>query len=103
LLGTTRPELFDEGAQHLFREFSISPTSTTDVLLALFGSTSRSHQKLGFATVEIEIITRERISISVLIVPIIAAPILPYKPCLGLTITGNLSKTPSSVEMHPTV
>ena len=92
--------LFDEGAQHSFistemvEELGISPTSTTDIS---FGSTSRLHQKLGVTTVEIETITGELISISVLIVPTIAAPIQNAVPMSVSTIprlsglsSGNL-------------
>ena len=73
--------LFDEGAQRSFisidmvKELGISPTSTTDISLASFGSASRLHQKLGVTTVEIETVTGELIPISTLIVPTIAAPI----------------------------
>ena len=73
--------LFDEGAQRSFisielvKELGISPTSTTDISLASFGSTSRLNQKLGVTTVEIETVTGELIPISALIVPTIAAPI----------------------------
>jgi len=54
---------FDEGTQDSFmstemvKGLSILPTSTTDILLASFGSTSKSQQKLGVVTVEIETIT----------------------------------------------
>ena len=73
--------LFDEGAQRSFistemvEELGILPTGTTDISLASFGSTSRLQQKLGVTTVKIETISGELISISVLIVPTIAAPI----------------------------
>ena len=73
--------LFDEGAQRSFisidmvKELGISPNSTTEISLASFGSASRHHQKLGVATVEVETNTGERIPISALIVPTIAAPI----------------------------
>ena len=73
--------LFDEGAQCSFisidmvKELGISPTSTTDISLASFGSASSLHQKLGVTTVEIETVTGELIPISALIVPTIAAPI----------------------------
>ena len=73
--------LFDEGAQRSFisidmvKELGISPTSTTDISLASFGSASRLHQKLGVTTVEIKTVTGELIPISTLIVPTIAAPI----------------------------
>ena len=38
----------------MVKELGISPTSTTDISLASFGSASRFHQKLGVATVEID-------------------------------------------------
>lgn len=73
--------LFDEGAQRSFistemvTELGIAPSDTTDISLASFGSTSRLHQKLGVTTVKVETITGELISMSVLIVPTIAAPL----------------------------
>jgi len=73
--------LFDEGAQRLFistemvEELGILSTSTTDISLASFGSASRLHQKLGVTTVNIETLTGKLISMSVLVVPTIAAPI----------------------------
>ena len=59
----------------MVKELGISPTSTTDISLASFGSASRFHQKHGIATVEIETVTGELIPISTLIVLTIAAPI----------------------------
>ena len=73
--------LFDEGAQRSFisaemaNELQISPTSTTDIAMASFGTTSATIQKLGVTTVEVETESGELIPISVLIVPSIAAPI----------------------------
>ena len=73
--------LFDEGAQRSFiseemaSELQITPTSTADIAVASFGTTSSTPQKLGVATVSIETESGELISVSVLIVPSIAAPI----------------------------
>ena len=73
--------LFDKGIQHSFvstesvKELGLSPTT---VQLASFGSTFRSHQKLAVAIVEIKTITRERISISVLIFCTHTDAIFPY-------------------------
>ena len=73
--------LFDEGAQRSFisaelaNELHISPTSHADIAMASFGTKSTTHQKLGVATIEIETLSGELISMSVLIVPTIAAPI----------------------------
>ena len=73
--------LFDEGAQHSFisaalaSELQINPTSTVDMTVASFGTTSTTHQKPGVATVQIETESGEFIPISVLTVPSIAAPI----------------------------
>ena len=73
--------LFDEGAQcsfisaELANELHISPTSHADIAMASFGTKSMTHQKLGVTTIEIETISGELISMSVLIVPTIAAPI----------------------------
>ena len=82
--GNTRSQaniLFDEGAQRSFisaemaNELQISPTSTADIAVASFGTTSTNTQKLGVTTVEVETESGELIPISVLIVPSIAAPI----------------------------
>jgi len=59
----------------MVEELGILPTGTTDISLASFGSTYRLHLKLGVTTVDIETLTGELISMSVLIVPTIAAPI----------------------------
>ena len=73
--------LFDEGAQRSFisremvNELGTSLTSTADISLASFGNASRTHQKLGVVTVEIQILSGELFPISVLAVPTIAAPI----------------------------
>ncbi|XP_065889733.1 uncharacterized protein [Dysidea avara] len=73
--------LFDEGAQRSFisremvNELGTSLTSTADISLASFGNASRTHQKLGVVTVEIQTLSGELIPISVLVVPTIAAPI----------------------------
>ena len=73
--------LFDEGAQRSFisaemaNELQISPTSTADIAVASFGTTTTNTQKLGVTTVEVETESGELIPISVLIVPSIAAPI----------------------------
>ena len=56
-------------------ELQISPTSTTDVVVAPFGTTFSTTQKLGVATVEVETESSELIPVSVLIVLSIAAPI----------------------------
>jgi len=50
-------------------------TSSADISLTSFGNASRTHQKLGFVTVEIQTLSGELIPISVLAVPTIAAPI----------------------------
>jgi len=74
--------LFDEGAQCSFlsakiaSELQISPTMLTDMAIASFGASSMTHQKLGVATVEVETLSSEPNSMSVLIVPSIAASIL---------------------------
>jgi len=71
--------LFEEGVQHSFlstkmaSELQISPTTQTDIEMALFGSTSMTHQKLGVATIEVETLYGELIPILVLIMPSIAA------------------------------
>jgi len=73
--------LFDEGAQRSFisadmaAKLGLQPTTTQEMALASFGSTTASYQELGIATVEIETIRGDHIPISVLIIPSIAAPI----------------------------
>ena len=73
--------LFNEGAQCSFicaemaNELHISPTSQAEIAMASFGASSMTHQQLGAATIEVETLSGERISMSVLIVPTIAAPI----------------------------
>ena len=73
--------VFDEGVQRSFlsedmaSELQITPTSTVDIAMASFGSTSTCNQKLGVATVEVQTESGESIPVSVLIVPSIAAPI----------------------------
>ena len=56
-------------------ELHVSPTSQAETAMALFGASSMTHQQLGAATIEVETLSGERISMSVLIVPTIAAPI----------------------------
>ena len=73
--------LFDEGAQRSFisaemaAKLNLKPTTTQGLALASFGSTNTSYQELGAVTVEIETIAGDRIPISVLVIPSIAAPI----------------------------
>ena len=73
--------LFDEGAQRSFMsvqlatELQVKPTSSTQVALSSFGAESQSLQTLDVATVQVETLAGELISISVLIVPTIATPI----------------------------
>jgi len=73
--------LFDEGAQCSFisltlsNELHITPTSMTNIEVASFGTTALTQQKLGTAMVEIETVSGELISLSVLIVSSISAPI----------------------------
>jgi len=56
-------------------ELHISPTMQTDMAIASFGSSSMIRQKLRVATIEVETLSGEPISMSVLIVPSIVAPI----------------------------
>ena len=70
--------LFAEGAQlsfiftNMVEELGIPPTSSTNISLASFGTTSRPHQKLPVTTMETN---GELIPVTTLIVPTIAAPI----------------------------
>jgi len=69
--------LFDEGAQlstKMASELQISPTMQTDIAVASSGSSSMTQQKLGVATIEVETLSGEPISMTVLIVTSIAAP-----------------------------
>ena len=73
--------LFDEGAQRSFisaemaAKLGLNPTTTQGMVLAAFGSSTASYQDLDIATVEVETVTGERIAMSVLAIPSIAAPI----------------------------
>ena len=73
--------LFDEGAQRSFisaemaARLYLQPTTTQIMALASFGANTASYQELGAVTIEIETITGDRIPISVLVIPSIAAPI----------------------------
>ena len=96
--------LFDEGAQRSFistemaNELQISPTSTVDITVASFGTTSATTQKLGVATVSVEKESGELIPISVLIVPSLAAPIqnLVSTSCLHYATLTKLEACSSS-------
>ena len=91
--------LFDEGAQRSFicaelaNELQIFPTSHTEISMASFGATSMSHQKLGVTTIAVETLSGEVISMSVLIVPSIAAPI-------QNTISSSVCKMPHLRELR---
>ena len=81
----------------------LQPTTTQIMALASFGANTASYQELGAVTIEIETITGDRIPISVLVIPSIAAPIqssintsvrnMPYlqglKLALGLSDSEN--------------
>ena len=78
---TTANILFDEGAQHSFiseqlaKTLQISPTTTEQVALSSFVTTSHSHQQLGVTTILIESSTDDQIPVKALILPSIAFPI----------------------------
>ena len=77
--------------------FAFSPMSHTDIAIASFGTTSLSHQKLEVTTIAEETLSGEVISMSVLIVPSIAAPIHD-------SISASLYKMPHLRELrlaHP--
>ena len=73
--------LFDEGAQRLFicsqlaNKLHVIPSTTTRVALSSFGNDSPSFQTLGVATIQVQTLDGDLVSISVLIVPKIATPI----------------------------
>jgi len=73
--------LFDEGAQQLFmpeklaKTLKISLRFTESVNISAFGAELPSTKWLGVTTVNIEALTGEQIPLSILVVPVIAAPL----------------------------
>ena len=73
--------LFDEGAQRSFmsnqlaKKLQISPQNTESINISTFGGEPPSTRHLGTASVNVETLTGELIPISVLLVPVIAAPL----------------------------
>ena len=73
--------LFDEGAQRSFitqeiaTKLNLKPYGKDSISLASFGSNSAMHRSLSVAIIKIQTITREKIPISVLIVPTIEPPL----------------------------
>ena len=73
--------LFDEGAQRSFisnqlaKKLQISPQNTESINISTFEGESPSTRHLGTASVNVETLTGELIPISVLLVPVIAAPL----------------------------
>jgi len=73
--------LFDEGTQWSFiseklaKTLKISPHFTESVNISAFGAKLPSTKWLGVTTVNIEVLTGEQIPLSVLVVPVIAAPL----------------------------
>ena len=59
---------------YLSRNGQISPTSTVDIAVVLFGTMSATSQMLGVAMVEVETESGELIPLSVSIVPSITTP-----------------------------
>ena len=73
--------LFDEGAQRSFiteqlvNTLRISPHTTENVSISAFGDKLSSSTQLGVATINVVTLVGEQIPISVLVVPVIAAPL----------------------------
>jgi len=73
--------LFDEGAQRSFmstqlaKKLMISPQRMEHINISTFGGEPTRTKQLDIATVNVETLTDESIPISVLLVPIIAAPL----------------------------
>ena len=73
--------LFDEGAQRSFmssklaQKLRISPQDSENINISAFGGEASSLKQLGVTTVNIETYEGEQMSLSVLLVPMIAAPL----------------------------
>ena len=73
--------LLDEGSQRSFlteclaRSLQLQPDHTEDICLASFGSSTGLVRRLNVATILLETITGDKLPLSVLLVPAIAAPI----------------------------
>ena len=73
--------LFDEGAQRSFiteqlaNTLKISPHTTENVSISAFGNELSSSTQLGVATINVITLVGEQIPISVLVLPVIAAPL----------------------------
>ena len=73
--------LLDEGSQRSFlteclaRSLQLQPDHTEDICLASFGSSTGLLRRLNVATIFLETITGDKLPLSVLLVPAIAAPI----------------------------
>ena len=73
--------LLDEGSQRSFlteglaRSLRVQPHHTEDICLASFGSPTTLVKRLDVATICLETITGDRLPLSVLVVPTIAAPV----------------------------
>ena len=73
--------LLDEGSQRSFlteglaKSLHVQPHHTEDIYLASFGSPTTLIKRLDVATIYLETITGDRLPLSVLIVPTIAAPV----------------------------
>ena len=73
--------LLDEGSQRSFlaeglvRSLQLQPDYTEDISLASFGSSAALVRRLDVSIVYLETITGDRLPLSVLVVPTIAAPI----------------------------
>ena len=73
--------LFDEGAQRSFmssklaQKLRISPQHSENINISAFGGEPSSFQHLGVTTINIETLIGEQITVSVLLVPMIAAPL----------------------------
>ena len=86
-IGIEATILLDEGSQRSFiteglaRSLKAQPYQTEDICLASFGSPTTLVKRLDVAIIYLETITGDRLPLSVLIVPTIAAPVQNITHC----------------------
>ncbi|XP_065902524.1 uncharacterized protein [Dysidea avara] len=98
--------LFDEGAQRSFmsnklaKKLRISPYSCENINISAFGGEPTAFKQLGVTTIDVETLSGEHITLSVLLVPMIAAPLqntchtqlLQMKHLNGLQLANPVTK-----------
>ena len=83
-------------SEKLAKTLRISPQATESIKLSTFGAELSSTSHLGVATVNVEALTGEQISISILVVPaVIAAPLhnAPLETHQGLKLTNPVTRS----------